>query len=145
MLDEVRFERAVSHPLYRPTAVQGLNTALEECGDDLGDYLSQRRTSFRVLRRNVATVGSNTSDQLLRAVDLVDAKARHCMLRRLEGHHPTMLILDRAFCIRRHSPAAMGSGDRSRKINWMALITRSDAQSREHRAPCDQAGFARGR
>ena len=36
-----------------------------------------------------------------------------------------MLILDRAFCIRRHSPAAMGSGDRSRKINWMALITRS--------------------
>ena len=46
VLDEIRLERFVSHPLFRPTPVQGLETALEEIGEDVGNYVNHRRTAM---------------------------------------------------------------------------------------------------
>lgn len=42
VLDEIWLRCTASHPLFRPTPVQGLRVALHDCGEELGDYLRGR-------------------------------------------------------------------------------------------------------
>lgn len=46
VLDDVWFTSRVNHSLYRPTPVQGLHVAMEECGENVGSYIAGRRLAY---------------------------------------------------------------------------------------------------
>lgn len=46
VLDEIWLSCRAGHTLFRPTPVQGLRVAMQECGEQLGGYLNQRRVSL---------------------------------------------------------------------------------------------------
>lgn len=63
VLDEIWLQCRAYHSLTRPTPVQGLRVAMQDCGEQLGRYLQQRRIAL--LRRSRALASAGTAHDAL--------------------------------------------------------------------------------